>query len=126
MSGQTISSSYITSRYQEMSNDFLEFNENNPEIWDLFVKFTRQAINSGLKRYSAKAIFERIRWEAEVNSSAYPREFKVNNNYHAFYARWFMERYPEYDGFFVKREQKSKSDKPSFLPNLTPEDLKGL
>jgi hypothetical protein len=47
--------------------------------------------------------------------------FKLNNNYHAFYARSFMEIYPEHDGFFRTRRQISEEQPPVGMPELTPE-----
>ena len=51
-------------------------------------------------------------------------EFKLNNNYRAFYARAFMKKYPEYAGFFRLREQTSEKENASLLPELTPDDYR--
>ena len=73
----------------------------NPEVYELFKKFTWQVIGAGHKNYSSKAIFERIRWHTDVETGGDP--FKINNNYTAYYARLFMVDHPEYDGFFRTR-----------------------
>lgn len=77
----------------------------NPHVYDMFCKFTSRARNAGFKRYSANAIFERIRWhmDVEINGDV----FKMNNNYRAFYARKFMENNRGCDGFFETREQRN-------------------
>lgn len=79
---------------------FDKYNEQNPVIWDLFVRFAYQAKHKGFSRYSAKGIFELIRWHTAANSND---RFKINNNYHADYARRLMNLYPEFKGFFETR-----------------------
>lgn len=73
----------------------------------MFEETTLQAIKKGFKHYSAKGIFEIMRWHRGVSGND---RFKVNNNYTADYARKFMNQYPEFDGFFRCREIKSLRD----------------
>lgn len=85
--------------------DFKTYDKENPQIWDEFKKYSLIAKQNRLfKNYSAKGIFEIIRWHtnAEGNDS-----FKLNNNYHADYARKMMNEFPEFDGFFRIRELKA-------------------
>ena len=46
--------------------DFKSYHEKNPQIWEAFQKFARQAKARGFKHYSANGIFEIIRWHTEV------------------------------------------------------------
>lgn len=87
---------------------FERFDAANPMVWELFVKFSRTALRAGRKALSSKLIVERIRWEVYVTTKS-EDEFKINNNWTAFYARKFMARYPEYKGFF--RTRSSGADK---------------
>ena len=64
----------------------------------MFEHFTFQAINSGKKKLSAWLIINRIRWETTVVTSG--EDFKISNDYIAYYARLFMHKNPEYSGFF--------------------------
>jgi len=80
---------------------FLEFDRANPEVWRLFVRFTFQVIRSGRRHYGAKAVFERIRWHVALETTEV--DFKLNNNFTAYYARKFHEEYPEHAGFFHTR-----------------------
>lgn len=108
-------------RHEEMRQQVIDFSRDNPDVWRLFCGFTFDRINRGFKNYSANAIFERIRWEKDVGGDGVAI-FKLNNNYRAFYARAFMRKYPEHNGFFRTREQISKETPASYLPELTPAD----
>ena len=78
-----------------------EFHLDNPHVYDLFERFTFEAINAGYRNFSVAAIWERMRWECMIETS--DPEFKLNNNHKAYYARWFMRKHPQYDGFFRTR-----------------------
>ena len=104
-----------------MDEQAAAFSKQNPFVSVLFIKFTKEIISRGFQNYSAKAIFERIRWETDEADVDGKSSFKLNNNYTAWYARKFMERYPEYDGFFRTRKQISDEQNATHLPELTPE-----
>lgn len=89
-----------------LEKKFERYHAENPNVYDLFVRYVKEVIAAGHKRYSANAIFERIRWHVMVETRG--DKFKLNNNYRAFYARMFMERNPQFEGFFETRKQKSK------------------
>lgn len=100
----------MDSRYTQLETNFKTFHAAHPEIWVHFCNFTFDRINKGWSHYSSKAVFERIRWEVAVPELYYSEnEFKLNNNYTAFYARKFIEEYPKHKGFFRFREQKSET-----------------
>ncbi len=79
---------------------FAEYQEQNPDIWDKFKHFAEVTIEKGFKNYSAKGIFELIRWHTGAREA---KGFKVNNNYTAAYARKFMQEFPQYKEFFRTR-----------------------
>jgi len=85
--------------HTDLKKKFITYNSKNPAVWQLFKKYTLMAIKSGRKTYSAKAIFERIRWFHEIEGRD-SLGFKLSNNHTAYYSRLFMERYPQYRGFF--------------------------
>lgn len=85
---------------------FEEYHKNNPHVYDMFVKFAKEAKKSNRKKYSAKSIFERMRWHTEIETQGEP--FKLSNNYTAYYARKVMEELPEFDGFFRTKELRSQ------------------
>jgi len=85
-------------------NRFNDFHEKNPEVYELFVRFTFEAIKRGHKRLSAWMITNRIRWETTIVTVNC--DYKVSNDYIALYSRKFMKDYPQYDGFFKIKEMK--------------------
>ena len=77
-----------------------------PQVWDYFVQFSFEKIKQGYKHYSAMGVWQRLRWELSVGADGVS-EFKINNNYVPYYARAFMKKYPQHDGFFRTREPHS-------------------
>jgi hypothetical protein len=84
-----------------------EWHKKNPHVYALFEKFSLQAIGSGRENFSHWLIMNRIRWETAITTTG--DEFKIRNDFIAYYARLFMARHPEHDGFF--RIKKMKADK---------------
>jgi len=83
--------------------NFNEFHRNNPEIYNLFVKFTNM-VTPRKKYYSAKAIFHRIRWETMITGEG---DYKIDDGWISHYARKFMDDYPQHSGFFQTRERRN-------------------
>ena len=110
-------------RKDELEESALEFHRRNPKVWTLFIKFTQQMIDRGFRNYSAYAIFERIRWETDEADDEGRSTFKVNNNHRPYYARWYMQAFPEHLGFFRLRELISETEPAKDLPELTPDDF---
>ena len=78
-----------------------KWHKKNPQVWELFQKFTFEAIESGRTHYSTNSVIERIRWYTDIETSG--DVFKINNNHAPYYARLFHLEYPQYDGFFRTR-----------------------
>lgn len=95
----------MTGTTNKVKRDFETFHAENPEVWEMFVKFTLEAIARGRKRYSAPGIFHFIRWDTPVESAR--GHFKLSNNWAPYYARKFHLEYPEHDGFFATRPSKA-------------------
>ncbi len=84
---------------------FILYDIENPKIYEAFKAFANQLIIAGATRLSANLIFERIRWETTMHGND---GFKLNNNYRPYYARKFMNDFPEYDGWFGCRLTESE------------------
>ena len=82
---------------------FEQYDKASPEVWLLFQKFAAEAKGKGFQRYSAKGIFELIRWHTAAEGAD---RFKLNNNFHPDYARKLMRLNPSFVGFFRIRELK--------------------
>lgn len=84
--------------------DFKNYDQENPQIYEGFVKFAKEAKMRGFKNYSAYSIFELMRWHTGIEGKG---EFKLSNNYRPDYARKMMAEYPEFEGFFRIKELKA-------------------
>lgn len=88
---------------------FISFHKDNPEVYELFERFTFQAIECGVSRLGARLIYERIRWEVIISTkgAGYSAEskkiLKLNDNFIAWYARLFMAKNRKHLGLFELR-----------------------
>ena len=87
-----------------LKEKFTDWDKENPKVYQLFCRFTFEAIERGHKRLSAWMIANRIRWETSVVTTG--NDYKISNDFIALYARKFMEQYPQYDGFFKTKTMK--------------------
>jgi hypothetical protein len=87
---------------------FISYHQANPEIWKEFERLTLELINRGKKHYGAKAVMEVVRFNQLINGKG---EFKVNNNFAAYYSRIFALKHKQYSSFFERREVKGLSTK---------------
>ena len=82
--------------------EFIEYHEENPRVYEAFSRFTFEAINAGRTYFSARAIYERMRWFSRVEDTS--EQFKLSDHPMPFYARLFENKNPEYRGFFRKHK----------------------
>jgi hypothetical protein len=82
-----------------------KWDQNNPHFYDLFKKFTFEAIQRGRKELSGWLVANRIRWETEVVTMG--SEWKVPNGCIAYYTRMFMIEYPQHTELFETRPLKN-------------------
>lgn len=87
---------------------FWEYHENNPIVFSAFKMFAEEVKNRGYDHYSAKAIFERVRWHLQFETDS-DDGFKINNSYTSRYARLLVNEFPEFEGFFRTRVLKTAS-----------------
>lgn len=81
---------------------FGQFHGENPHVYELFKRFTFEAIRSGRERFSARTILHRIRWYTGVETND-PSGFKVNDHWSPYYARLFVREYPQHARLFEMR-----------------------
>ena len=84
-----------------------EFHKANPHIYRLFEKYSFDVIKAGHKKCSHWRIMNQIRWY-DLTETEKPNgeQYKISNDYIAYYARLFMHCHPEYNGFFNVKEMK--------------------
>lgn len=88
----------------DLKDKWWAWHKENPEFYELFKKFTFQAIQKGHRKLSAWLIVNRIRWETMIVTTG--NEYKISNDFIALYARLFMHEYPDYKGFFRTKPMK--------------------
>lgn len=67
--------------------------DSHPEAMALFEHLATLASRGGLRKFGAKALAERVRWEYAIEKN--DEEFKINNNFVAYVARELIRRRPE-------------------------------
>jgi len=95
------------SRAKQIFARFSEFHSSNPDVWQLFERFTLELLAAGRLHYGSGAIFERIRWHVDVETKG--DSAKLNNNFRAYYARMFEVAHPQHTGFFRNRKRTSEA-----------------
>ena len=83
----------------------------NPHVYRLFKRFTFQALMKRRhKHLGAWLVVNRIRWETSIETTG--EDFKISNDFIAYYARLFMAQHPEHKGLFrtkpLKEEKKNE------------------
>lgn len=88
--------------FLERKEEFWAWHKANPDVWRYFERFSMEAISHGRKKVSHWLIINRIRWEVNIVTTG--DDFKISNDYIAFYARLWRARYPQHkDLFTIKR-----------------------
>ena len=113
----------MSTRADQIFENFAKFHRANPEVWQKFKEFTQTLISAGRSNYSADAVCHRIRWHYATQSKG--EDFKINNNYTALYARMFMVQFPEHAGFFRLRHRQSefRPERPDAIEGATSADV---
>ncbi len=86
---------------QKILEQFAVYHDENPQIWKEFQRRTFALLKKSHRHHlGAQMIMEVIRYFSLIEGND---EYKINNNYSGYYARLFMETYPEYQGLFETR-----------------------
>lgn len=85
---------------------FEKFNKENPHVFDEFEKQALKAIKKGRTKISAKLIINWIRWNEFLKTS--DKNFRINDAYQSYYARYFVAKYPEYRDHFEFRKLRNE------------------
>jgi hypothetical protein len=87
------------SPFASIADRFEEFHRANPAVYSTLVALARQwASKTGNRKLGMKTLYERTRWEISLDTS--DPNFKLNNNFTAFYSRLIMEQEPDLAGMF--------------------------
>ena len=81
---------------------FEQFHQDNPQVYATLCRLAREWIaRTGRQKVGIGALTERCRWEIALATS--DPEFKINNNFRAYYARLLMAREPDLADLFELR-----------------------
>jgi hypothetical protein len=89
---------------------FNKFNKENPHVYKAFEEQVFKAINKGRTKISAKLIINWIRWHEFLESN--DKNFKINDAYQSYYARYFIEKNPEHSEIFEFRKLRNEVSGP--------------
>ena len=98
----------MSKELDDRKQDWWAWHRLNPHVWRLFEKYSFEAIKSGRENYSAWAVIQRIRWHTTIETQG--ADFKISNDYIAFYSRLFHVKHPQYDGFFITKKLKGEDE----------------
>ena len=96
---------------KNLEEEFLKFHAKNPRVLQEVLRYARMAKARGHKTFSLRNIFERIRWDVALETVG-RAPFKMPNNHCPYYARYVMQHYPEFKGFFEIARLRSAEDFP--------------
>ena len=85
----------------EREAKFMAFHKQNPIVYQLWDRFTKQAIERGYERIGSQMIMERIRWETSVaiiDARPDGEAVKLNDHHKPYYARLWMKNNPAHKG----------------------------
>ena len=88
----------MKTRADQIFERFAAFHKANPIVWRLFRRLALRRIDEGFNEYSAKKLFEDLRWHFELDTTG--DKVRLCNSYTAYYARMFHVAYPHLKGFF--------------------------
>lgn len=89
-----------------MSERFETFHAENPRVYRVLVSLARQWIEAtGRNKLGIKTLYERARWEIAIATN--DPDYKLNNNFTAFYARLIMLQEPDLRGLFDLRRSEA-------------------
>mgnify|MGYP001398883216 CR=1 FL=1 len=113
------------SRYDQLYAKFQAFDAAHPDVWIAFERRALTLHGQGHTNYSSRTILEWMRWHTEHTPGGSDYQFKVNDHFPPFYARKFMQHYPDLVEFFRMREQPSLHAPPTIRRELEPIDFDG-
>lgn len=87
------------------TDDAIRFHLANPHVYDELVGMAREAKSHGATKLGIGQMFEVLRWNVGIQTDTW--DFKLNNNYRAFYARLIMGEEPDLEDIFETRELRS-------------------
>lgn len=89
----------------DLPSMFLSHMALRPDVYNTFENFAFEGIRAGATKLSAWLIANRMRWELILSNKG-KEEFNISNDFIGLYARLFMARHPQYQGYFSTKAMK--------------------
>lgn len=87
---------------QSIAERFEQFAADNPNVYDVLVRLAREWVRrTGGRKIGIGALFERARWELAIATN--DPDYRLNNNFRAYFARLIMLQEPDLAGLFELR-----------------------
>lgn len=100
-----------------MADKFRVFHEDNPHVYCTLRRLAREWINrTGKRKLGIGALYERARWDLAIETG--DPEFRLNNNFRAFYARLLAAREPDLTDVFELRHSLADQFIAEYLPRV--------
>jgi hypothetical protein len=87
----------------DMDARFERFHRDNPHIYRSLVSLARRARAAGRRRIGIRMLWERMRWDLEVEAIRTEGAPKLNDHFTARYARLMQSQEPDLVGLFETR-----------------------
>ena len=84
-----------------IQSKFERFHADNPHVLYELMSMIATAKNVGRRRVGMKQLFEVLRWNNSLSTEAV--DFKLNNNYTAYYTRLIDEMRPDLGALLTRR-----------------------
>jgi hypothetical protein len=89
-----------------MAQRFEQFHQDNLHVYSTLVRLAKQWVaHTGRGKLGIGALYERARWEIAIQTK--DPDYRLNNNFRAFYARLMMHNEPELRGLFELRSSEA-------------------
>jgi len=90
---------------------FWAFHTAHPDVYEILVALARQwrERKGASAQVGIGALYERARWEVQIESLTDVEPPRLSNNHRAFYSRLIMKQHPDLANIFKLKQQKHKS-----------------
>ena len=96
---------FFDGRRRSIQEQYAEWRQANPEIWDHVRRYAYEALQAGRSRFGIAMIVERVRWYTMVESAG--DDLKVNNNWRSRMTRELIAEDPRFEDLFETRQLKT-------------------
>lgn len=90
-----------------IQQQFQEFHERNPWVYDRLVALARQLVSNGATRLGIGMLWEVLRWQYLLSTTDPNSDFKLNDHYRSRYVRLIRQQEADLAARFELRKLRS-------------------